>query len=260
MKHIVLLFGMAVACAHSQPVPDTQSRPTLTLSPSVVMAKLKPGEGWTHSLRMSNMTEGTFRFDVEVEDVVVKDGKRVYVPAGEAESSIAASAVVTPRSVTIPPQQQGSVAVTLTIPQQTALRAVVIYFRGRMDTPKENGTVGLGASLGALITFDLSDDYRLKAVSFNASPQTDTTNQIVTHELVNSGAEAVVPKGATVILDESGHSVAKATFPAYRLLPGESQAFSATCPLQLKSGHYRVVSSFEFENHVVTAGGEFSVP
>jgi hypothetical protein len=37
-------------------------------------------------------------------------------------------------------------------------------------------------------------------------------------------------------------------------------AFAATCPLQLKPGHYRTVSSFEFGGKVVTASGEFSVP
>jgi hypothetical protein len=256
----ILLFLLAMFVVRSQPLADTPARPTLTLTPAVVLAKLKPGQGWTQTLHMSNMTGGTFHFDIEVQDVVVKDGKRTYTPAGEVESSVAASAVVSPRSLVVGPQEQGSVTVTLTIPPHSPLRAVVVYFRGRLNTPAEDGTVGLGASLGALVTFDLSGDYSFKAVGFKANPQTETTNQVVSHELLNSGPEVVVPKGATAILDDSGHSVAKATFTPRRLLPGESLTFSATCPVQLKAGHYRVISSFEFNSRVVTAAGEFSVP
>ena len=260
MRHITLVLGLVLISAKCPLVADTQPGSTLTLTPAVVLAKLKPGQGLTQSLHMSNTTSGIFRFDVEVMDVVVKDGQRVYVPAGETEGGIAASAVITPASVVIGPQDQGSVTVTLTVPQRTELRAVVVYFRGKLDTPADSGTVGLGASLGALITFELSGDYSFKAVNFSASPQTATTNQVVSHELVNSGSEVVVPKGATVILDDSGRNVAKSTFSAHRLLPGESVTFSATCPQQLKSGHYRVVSSFEYDSRIVTAGGEFSVP
>ena len=261
MKNLVFLFGLGAVLLHSQPLAGDQApRPTLTLTPAVVLAKVKPGQGWTQTLRMSNMTGGTFRFDIEVQDVVVKNSQRTYVPAGETENGIAASAMASPRSLILHPQEQGSVVVTLTVPQQTPLRAVVIYFKGALDTPANEGTVGLGASLGALITFELSQDYSFKAVGFSATPQTATTNQVFTHELLNSGSEVVVPKGATAILDDSGHSVAKATFPAHRLLPGESTAFSATCPVQLKPGHYRAISSFEYNNQIVTASGEFSVP
>jgi hypothetical protein len=262
VKGLTILLGLAAGSAYAQaPLADNAApRPTLTLTPAVVMAKLKPGQGWTHTLRMSNMTGASFHFDVEVQDVVVKDGKRVFVPAGETESSIAASAVVTPRSLVIGPQQDGSATVTLTLPPQTAVRAVVVYFRGKMANPDGEGTVALGASLGALVTFDLSEDHNFKATSFSATPQSDTANQVISHELLNSGAEVVIPKGAAAIVDDAGHSVARATFPAQRLLPGESLSFSATCPSQLKPGHYRAISSFEFQNRIVTTAGEFSVP
>lgn len=260
MKCAALLLALAVTSAYAQsPAAEPPPHPTLTLTPSVVMAKLKPGEGWTHTLRMTNGTSSAFYFDIEVRDVVVKDGKRTYVRAGETEASIAATAVATPRSVTVPPQGEGSTTVTLTVPQQTTIRAVVIYFKGRMDASKDSKAVGLAASLGSLVTFELSDDYAIKAEAFSTTPQTDTANQVISHELFNSGSEVVVPQGATVIIDDSGRSAAKATFPAQRLLPGERLTYSATSPLQLKPGHYRAISSFEFGSHVVTASGEFSV-
>jgi hypothetical protein len=261
VKHVISLICLSVLSVGFQARADNEPpRPTLTLTPAVVSATLQPGQAWTQSLRMSNFTGGKFRFDVEVQDVVVRNGVRTYAPAGELESSIAATAVVTPRSLEILPQEQGSVTVTLTVPRETRLRAVVIYFRGRLEKPEDDGTVGLGASLGALITFQLSNEFALKAGPFSTTPQTEAANQVISHQLTNEGPEVIVPRGATVILDASGRSVAKATFPTQRFLPGESLTVSATSPIQLKTGHYRAVSSFEFNSRVFTADGEFSVP
>lgn len=262
MKLLVSLVFLAAipSTAFPEDKPAPPQGPTLTLAPAVVMAKVKPGQGWTQTLRMSNGTGVPFRFDIEVQDVVIKDGKRTYAPAGETDGGIAASAVATPSSIVVPPQSEGGATVTFTIPQNTRQRAVVVYFRGKADTSTGAGSVALGGSLGALITFGLFDDYKVEAVNFATVAQSDTSNQSISHQLRNTGTEIVVPKGAAAILDDAGLRVAKTTFEARRLLPGELLTFSAVCPSQLKTGHYRVVSSFEFEGRVLTTGGEFSVP
>jgi hypothetical protein len=208
---------------------------------------------------MSNFTSATFRFEIEVQDVVVKDGKRSFAPAGETEDGIAITAVASPPEVEIPPQSVGAATVTLTLPAQTSQRGVVIYFRGKTGTPGEDGMVGIGASLGALVTFELSGDYGIQAGAFSSTPQTETSNLTVSHELVNSGREPVFPKGATAILDDAGRRVGKAVFQPRRLMPGERLNFTAENPSQLTPGHYRVISTFEYEGKVVTANGEFSV-
>ena len=43
-------------------------------------------------------------------------------------------------------------------------------------------------------------------------------------------------------------------------LPGERLIFAATNPAQLAPGHYRTLSSFEFERKVFTSAGEFTIP
>jgi hypothetical protein len=248
------------AATDDQPAMGDAVRPTLTLSPAVVMVKGRPRQAWTQTLRMSNLTPAAFHFDVEVQDVVVKDGVRTFVPAGETEGGIAITAVTSPQSIAIAPKEDGTVTVTLTVPPQTPQRAVVVYFRGKIDTPSEDGSVSLGASLGALITFALTDQYKVEVLKFNTGQQSETTNLTISQELLNSGTEPVIPKGATAILDDEGRRVSKATFEPRRLLPGERLAFTATNPSQLKPGHYRVISSFEYEGKIVTAGGEIVVP
>jgi len=268
------LFGLGSAAALAgpfddeptqtlAPVPQQAPRPaqsTLTLAPAVVMVKGKPGQGWTQSFQMSNFTPATLAFEIEVQDVVVKEGKRTFVTAGETGGGIAVTAVTTPRDVVIAPQQIGAVRVTLTLPPRTSQRAVVVYFRSKVRAPSEDGSVGLGASLGALITFTLSEEYSIEALAFSMTPQTNTSDLTISHDLVNSGHEPVIPKGSAAILDEEGKRVSRSTFEPRRLLPGERLTFTAANPNQLKPGRYRVVSSFEYEGRIMTAAGQFVVP
>jgi hypothetical protein len=93
-----------------------------------------------------------------------------------------------------------------------------------------------------------------------ASLQTPAANVILSEALHNSGSEPLVPHGVIVILNASGKRVAKAVFSPQRLLPGERLIFAAANPAQLVSGHYRTVSSFEFEGKVITSAGEFTIP
>ena len=90
--------------------------------------------------------------------------------------------------------------------------------------------------------------------------QTPDANVILTQQLRNTGSEPVVPKGVIVILNQSGKRVAKAAFKIQRLLPGEQLLFAATNPAKLAPGHYRTLSSFEFERRVFTSAGEFTIP
>src|ERR1041384_5232350 len=66
-----------------QPAADPASKPSISLSPAVIMAKGSFGQGLTQTLTLSNQTGRDFAFDLVAEDVVIKDGKRVFVPAGE---------------------------------------------------------------------------------------------------------------------------------------------------------------------------------
>jgi hypothetical protein len=246
------------------PAPDTAPqadgpRAALSLSPAVIMVRCKPGQGTTQTLTISNQTSGDIGFRIETEDVLVIDGKRSFSPAGQIPNSIAATSVASPAMVVAKAGDEASVQVTFTLPPETTQRAVVTFFRGTLAPPGD-GVVGLNASLGTLITFNLSTDYKLESGSVEASPQTPEANAILSQELRNTGSEPVLPKGVIVILNASGKRVAKAPFKTQRLLPGERLTFAAINPAQLAPGHYRTFSSFEFERKVFTSAGEFTVP
>ena len=71
---------------------------------------------------------------------------------------------------------------------------MVVFFRSKLPTA-EKETVAFGASMGALVTFNLSDDVQVATGPIATTPQTPTANLNLSEELENTGAEPVVPKG-----------------------------------------------------------------
>src|SRR5258706_6557548 len=223
------LWAIASAQTPAVPVEDRAPRASIALSPAIVMVRCKPGQSTTQTLTIVNRTANEVTFVLAFEDVVVREGKRSYSPAGQVADGIASSAVASPASVVVKAGQEASVQITVTLPPKTVQRAVVAFFRGGV-LPPGNGAIGLGASLGTLITFNVSSDYKLEAGALQTSLQTPTANVILSEELRNSGSEPLMPKGVIVILNESGKRMAKAPFKSQRLLPGERLIFSATNP------------------------------
>jgi hypothetical protein len=237
----------------------SQPLPTLSLAPAVVMVQCKPGQSVTHVLRISNQTNHDFAFEMEARDVVVVEGKRVFMPAGEALHSIAATAVFSQRQGTARPGEAVSIQATFTVPQETPVRAVVALFRGISKIPA-TGSVAMTASLGTLITFELSAEVKLSSDEVVVIPQSAATDLAVEQWLTNTGFEPVVPRGVAVVLNAAGTLVGRASFEARRLLPGERQLFKADFPLELKQGRYRALASFEFNGKTMTNATQFTVP
>jgi hypothetical protein len=241
------------------PAQGDFSRASISLSPAVITVRCKPGQSTTQTLNIVNHTANEVRFFMETDDVVVSDGKRSFLPAGHIANGIAANSVASPANVVLKAGQEATVQITLTMPTETAQRAVIAFFRGGV-IPTDKNSVGLGASLGTLITFNLATGYQVDAGPLEVSLQTPAANVILSEELRNTGSEPVVPKGVIAILDASGKRVSKAPFSVQRLLPGERLTFTATNPAQLTAGHYHTLSSFEFEGKVFTNAGEFTIP
>ncbi|HEX4606451.1 MAG TPA: hypothetical protein VH724_20800, partial [Candidatus Angelobacter sp.] len=83
------------------PLPTPAEKPSISLSPAVVMAKGNFGQGLTQTLTLTNQTARDFAFEMVAEDVIIKDGKRVFVAAGETPNSIASTAVFTQKTVLV---------------------------------------------------------------------------------------------------------------------------------------------------------------
>lgn len=244
---------MAVAAPHA-------AADSLSLAPAVIRARGSYGQSLTERLSISNQTAGTFNFEMVAQDIIVKDGKRLFVPAGRLDKGIAATAVFSPQQLRVPPNSTGFVTVTLTIPPNTPVRAIAAVFHTKLAQAPKPGTVGLTASLGTLITFNITGNISVAASPVRVSLATPTTNLSFDDELENTGAEPVIPKGVAAILLNGEKLVGKANFEAQRLLPGEKLSFHAEYAGQLRSGHYKVLCTFQYQDKTATEEADFTIP
>lgn len=235
------------------------SMPQLSLAPATMEVHARDGQSVKQTLTLNNHTDQGLDFEMSARDVVVRNGKRVFYDAGVLPRSIAATAVYSQRSGHVDAGSQQTVQVILTVPARTTVRAVAVYFRNK-HVIAPHGAVMLNASLGALVTFILTDDIALHGGPVHVSDATPAQNMRVTQELSNMGTEPVVPQGVAAFVNASGALLAKAPFEQKRLLPGERLAFAADYPGRLPRGNYRVVCSFQFEGKTWTTEGAYTAP
>lgn len=232
---------------------------SLSLSPAVIMASGTFGQSLTQQLTINNQTSDVFDFQMVAEDIVVRDGKRVFLRAGEQPGSIAATAVFSPTEIVAPPHTSQSVTVTITIPPKTDIRAVDAIFDAKRAFNPTTGSVGLIASMGTLLTFNLTKDVAFTPDAVQVQLPSATTNLTFTDVLTNTGTEPVIPKGVAAILNANNHLVGKADFKQERLLPGEKLPFKAQFSDELKPGKYHVLCTFDYQGHSETQQADFAI-
>jgi hypothetical protein len=267
LRLISMLFLAGVFCssadiakgASEQATAQQPVSPSLALSPGVIQVKAQPGASSSHVMTMTNLTGARFRFVMEAFDVVIREGKRVFIPAGETEGGIARSAVFDPPAIELNPGEAGKVKVTLTIPGDPKVRAVVAIFHGQTALSGK-GTLMVTGSLGTLITYNLSEKIAIRAGHPTISPQTDNANLTVSQQLENDGLEPAVPKGTLAVLKSSGELIGRVPIEPHRLLPGEKFNCAVEYPHSLRSGKYRAMMSIQHEGGVQTSSVEFQVP
>ena len=257
MKLVVCIA--AVLAASIQPALAQQAAsgpPSLSLAPAVVIVRAKFGQTVTQTISLHNATAVGLAYEMSAQDVVVKNGKRTFVRAGESPNSIAASAIFSRRSGYIAPLSDGTVQVLLTIPAQTSIRGVVVYFRNK-HVVAGHGSVMLSASLGSLITFILTNDVALEAQPMHVYPPTASENMRIVDSLSNTGSEPVVADGVAAFVGSGGTLAAKVQFASQRLMPGERLEMTAEYPGRLKPGRYRVLCTFSYEGKSLTVTGAY---
>ncbi|HKR63348.1 MAG TPA: Fn3-like domain-containing protein [Thermoanaerobaculia bacterium] len=230
---------------------------TVSLAPAVIMLRGEAGQSTQQTLYVENGTSRPLTFALEANDVIVRNGKRELVPAGSIASSIAATAVFSAKSVTVKPGERAAVNVTVTIPRDNAPRAIVALFRGTDRIM--NGSVATSASLGALLTFALSDSIAMKTEPLFVQPQTATANLSVAQTCENSGTEPFVAKGMLAVMDASGRLAGKAALTPRRLLPGERVQLGASYSAELQPGRYRVLVTYDYEGRALTQSADVDV-
>jgi hypothetical protein len=238
---LLILFTITMLAA----LPLFAGDGSISLSPAVVQLTGSFGQTTTQPLTISNGTPSQLVFEMIAEDVVTRDGKRAFVPAGESAGSIAATAVFSRHDITVAPAMSETVNVTLTIPPGATERAVAVIFRG--TTKVAHGSVGVVASIGTLLTFSVSGDVNVVTEPMEVRAQTTSGNLRLAQWCVNRGSEPVVARAVGAIIDSHGTLAGKVVFEAQRYLPGERLEMSGEFGGELSPGLYSVLITYDLE-------------
>ena len=255
MKNVAvcaMLLGLAAAAPLSAEVGS------MSVSPSEVMLRGNVGQTTTQTLSFTNKTSRALSFEMMAQDAVVHEGVRSYVDAGATPAGIAATAVFSPKVFTAASGVSVDIKVTVTIPPNTAVRAIAVMCQG--TTKLGVAPLQMIASVGTLFTFALTGD----VIAATASPlliQTPTasSNLAAAQEVANSGTEPVVATGMLVILDGSGAMIGRQAIPGWRMLPGEKTPVRVLYDGRLPAGHYRALVTYDLTDKTLTTGAEFDV-
>lgn len=238
-------------------IATAASAGTLSLSPAVVNLRGEAGQSTTQRLTLTNATNVPVSFDLAAEDIVVKNGKRLFVPAGEIPGSIAATAVFSRPSVTVKPGEAASVDVTVTLTPNATSRGVVALFHG--TTRLMNGRVPMTPSLGTLLTFSISDDARVDIAPLVVTPPSASRNLTVAAHCVNSGSEPLLVRGVAAIVDARGTLVGRVDLQPKRMFPSETASLNGEYAGDLARGRYRVLVTCDLGGKSVTKSAEVEV-
>jgi hypothetical protein len=234
------------------------SIPALTVNPAVIMVKAKPGQTFSQDISLWNNTIQDMSFYMEAQDVVVRDDKRVFLPTGEAQGSIARYAVFATEDVTAHPGQAVTTRVTVTVPSTPGPRAIACVFMGR--TPVGTRTsVAMMASLGALMTFTVNNDYHIQNQPLQVQVDTDAKTITFRQPVTNTGSDPVVPQGVIAITNDHGVLVARLPVAGRRRRPSETSEFTAEHAGLPKPGKHKGTLLMQHESALFTNAAEFTI-
>lgn len=249
----VILVAVATAL---QVVAQPVSAAGISLVPSSLELKGKGGQGTQQRMTITNDTAETMTFELSVQDVTTRGGRRVFVPAGELPGSIAATAVLTPPRLVVGAGETGSANITLTMPMETEVRAIVARFQP-IDSHAAPGRVGISLGVGCLLTFTMTDAFEATGEALVVQAPTATRSLTFSQWVTNSGREPFIAKGVVAILDGSQRLVTKIEVRRTRLLPGERLLFTAEEPGEIPVGRYRAVMTLVYGGRVLSKSADW---
>ncbi len=130
---------------------------SLSMVPGFILATVAPKQSVTYTLVINNLTTHELTFEAEGQDLVLKDGKPVYQAANETPDSVAGSLLFSKKSINVKAGQSASFDLTLTLPDQTQVRGVLVLLKGSDQISQGRGTV-MTPSLGTFISLARPED------------------------------------------------------------------------------------------------------
>src|SRR5687767_571434 len=139
VRGTALLVGI-LGLVMSPAIVEAQAVDTgISLTPAVVELKGTFGQAHRQARSVTNNTQLVLEFELVAEDIVIENGRRTFVQAGQRSDSIAATALFSPQRVLVAPGKTATASMTITVPPGTLVRALAAIFRGVTQVDVRDG-------------------------------------------------------------------------------------------------------------------------
>lgn len=234
----------------------------LEISPPLKELKADPGQTITIQVRLRNVTKGTLVTKDEVNDFVAagEDGQpKLLLGENEQSPYSIKSWISTIPSVTLQPQEQKTIDITMRVPVNASPGGHygVVRFTGRPPELEDTG-VSLSASVGALLLVNVSGNVTESAtISQMFTSQKDKQRLLfeygpitITEKVQNTGNVHFKPKGNVRVTNMFGKEVAifQLNEKAGNVLPGSTRKFEQTINKKFMFGRYKAQADVVYGN------------
>lgn len=275
MKRILAALTLVLVLILS-PIAAAQNQGQgLEISPPLKEISSDPGKTVETSLRVRNITKEPLEITAEVNDFVAagEDGQpKLLLEDGEESPYSIKSWITTISSVTLQPQEQQKITLTMNVPQNASPGGHYGVVRFSGTPPGLDGSgVSLSASIGALVLVNISGDVQENAQIAELYAQQNGQKRslfeygplVITERIENTGNVHFKPSGTVRVTNMVGKDVASFNLNEQggNVLPGSIRRFEQNLDKKLLFGRYKIQADVVYgsDNQIISASSTFWV-
>ena len=206
----------------------------------------EPGEVIQGAIRLQNQTEGEVTLSVGMSDFIVRDMSgtvELVDPETAGEWALSQWLTFSPTTLTIPPGEQGSVSVIISVPEDALPggRYASIYFSEPGVVWEERAITGVATEIRSLVLLRIAGPITEEAIvrRFQAPRFSEYGPISFITELANLGNFHIRPVGAIAIKNVLGKTVVNMDLQERNIFPEASQLYTNTWDKKWLFGRYK---------------------
>lgn len=225
----LIIFTLLLTAVRAQ--APVNKRAFVVIPPKLELTA-EPGEVIQSAIRLQNQTENEVTVYVGMSDFIVRDMSgtvELVDPEAAGEWALSQWLSFAPKTLTIPTGEQGSVSVTISVPEDALPggRYATVYFSESGLIEEGQTITGVAMEIRSLVLLRIAGPITEEAIvrRFHAPRFSEYGPIEFTTELANLGDYHIRPIGAIEVKNILGKTVATMNLEERNIFPGVSQEY-----------------------------------
>ena len=226
---------------------------SINLDPPSIHVSVRPGESATRVLTLTNTGKDPLILHAYTEDwAYAPDGSKRFQAPGTLPRSCANAIVLTPKELTLKPDESGTIQMTVTLPKDAhgGVQAVAFFeaLLGSVEKGPGASQVLFAGRLGTLVFVETEGSVQRHGAITSVSLSAPTAARPLEAQFTfgNDGDTHVFADGVVSILNAKGEYIGREKIGRFGILPGTSMTRTATWAGDMIPGTYSVILTLDY--------------